>query len=587
MLFPDFQDDYGAYKPVGHYAGDPDLETYFRGMTWFGRVHFRLIDPDNPHFVPSRVPLIVTLALRRAQLGMKSASDLWANVYQTLNFVIGPSDDAGPLEYTALMDVVYGKSPGFQDIADETRWQDFLNQSKQLPAPQINSLFVISTVDLQPEKGWRFMGQRFTLDGFIFQNLIFDKVQERADHVQRWFPSGLDVMAAFSSTVALQPLKDMGAMTFPNYLDQLVKLQHAVQAQPKEQWLNRFYDGWLYSFFPVLGAKNAVFPAYMQTTAWGYKDLNAALGSWAELKHDTVLYTKMPEGAGGGGSPTSNPAPSYVEPNPEAFFRMAYLAHSLAFGLQDRLKVYPSHASDEGSNMSLDYGLNQLASLGDRYQRLGDIAAKELAGESLTEEDNAAITNCLGMIECQHEMAVYTGATDEMPKSPVIAAVSGAQSSVLEVGIGNVDRIYVIVPLEGQKEVAQGGIFSYYEFTQPRDQRLTDEEWRAKLAGRAAPVLPAWASNFVTIGGRPAEWQAFRVSDVYIITPAGDRLNVRDQPSTAGKVLSQLNAGNYIKIIDGPVEAAGYIWWKVQTVFDPTLTGWAVEDRAWYERSYH
>ena len=354
VLFPDFEDDYGAYKPVGHYAGDPELEAYFRGMTWFGRVHFRLVDPEDPDFIPSRLPLIVTLALRRAQVDERPASDVWRNLYQTLNFVIGPSDDAGPLEYAALMDAVYGNNPQPQDVADEAHWQDFLSRTDQLPAPQINSLFVSSTIDLQPEKGWRFMGQRFTLDGVIFQNLIFDKVQERSDGTRREFPSGLDVMAAFGSAPALKSLDDSGAMTFPNYLDQLTKMQQAVKAQPEQQWLGRFYDGWLYSFLPVLSAKDAAFPAYMQTAAWGYKDLNAALGSWAELKHDTILYTKMPEGAGGGGPPTSSPAPSYVEPNPDAFFRMAHMALSLSNGLQSRLETDPLEVGAGWPDLSLD-----------------------------------------------------------------------------------------------------------------------------------------------------------------------------------------------------------------------------------------
>ncbi len=39
-LIPSFEDDYGAYKPVGHYAGNPLLENYFRGMT--GLAGYRL-----------------------------------------------------------------------------------------------------------------------------------------------------------------------------------------------------------------------------------------------------------------------------------------------------------------------------------------------------------------------------------------------------------------------------------------------------------------------------------------------------------------------------------------------------------------
>ena len=581
VLFPDFEDDYGAYKPVGHYAGDPELEAYFRGMTWLGRVHFRLTDPENPKFVPSHLPLIVTLALRHAQVGARPASDAWLSLYQTLNFVIGPSDDAGPLEYAALMDTVYGPNPMPQDVADEARWQAFLSHSDQLPAPQINALFVSSTVDLQPEKGWRFMGQRFTLDGLIFQNLIFDKVQARPNGERREFPSGLDVMAAFGSTPALKSLNDSGVTTFPNYLDQMTKMQRAVQSQPEQQWLGRFYDGWLYSFLPVLSTKSAAFPAYMQTAAWGYKDLNTALGSWAELKHDTILYTKMPEGAGGGGPPTSSPALSYVEPNPDAFFRMAYMASSLASGLQTRFGSNLQDGTEERPDLS-DY-VQGLTDLGERFQQLGDIAVKELAGEPLTQDENYIMTACLGINECLHEGPVDP---PEMPKPPIIAAVSGARASVLEVGIGNIDRLYVVVPLENQKEVAQGGVFSYYEFTQPRDQRLTDEEWRAKLAGNNAPTLPAWTSNFVMTGGRPTEQLVFRKGDVYIITAAGDQLNMRDKPSTSGQVLGQLKAGDYIQIIDGAVDADGHTWWKFQSFYDSTLIGWGVENQAWYARSF-
>jgi len=586
VIFPGFEDDYGAYKPVGHYAGDPELEAYFRGMTWYGRVHFLLSGES-----PSRLPLIVTLALRRAQVADGWSAESWAFIHKTLNFMIGPSDDLGPLEYAALMDTVYGASPTIQDLADEALWQEFRSRSDQLPAPQINSLFVASTVDLTPEKGWRFMGQRFTLDAYIFQNLIFDRVKARPDGTKREFPSGLDVMAAFGSAPAMIELGNQGVTSFPNYTEQMVKMQQAAQGQPESQWLGRFYDTWLYAFFPVLKTKDTSYPAYMQTNAWGYKDLNAALGSWAELKHDTVLYTKMPEMAGGGGPPMSGPAPSYVEPNPEAFYRMAYMARILSCGLQQIVLVgpcqqnvtYPPGGTDLGSYV---YGMANLAF---RFQTFGDIAAKELAGQPLTEEDNDAISICLGMIECMNTDTGYVQPQGEMPKPPVIAAVSGANDSVLEVGVGYVDRIYVVVPLEGKWQVAQGGVFSYYEFTQPRDQRLTDDEWRTRLAGPDAPSLPAWASNFVLQGGNPTAWLAFRIGDIYYITEAGAKLNVREQPSTRSKILMQLKYYDYVEIIDGPVQADGYTWWQFK-IYDSSSgvepTGWAVENQEWYERSY-
>jgi hypothetical protein len=298
-------------------------------------------------------------------------------------------------------------------------------------------------------------------------------------------------MAVFGSPPAITTLEDQGVGSFPNYPEQMGMMQQAVQAQTEAQWLGRFYDTWLYAFLPVLSNKDASYPAYMQTNAWGYKDLNAALGSWAELKHDTILYTKMPEMAGGGGPPMSGPAPSYVEPNPVVFYRMAYMAKMLSCGLQQLVLVGPcqEEVSYPPTGTSLENYTYGMANLAFRFRIFGEIAAKELAGQPLTEDENAAITDCLGMIECMNTDTGYLQPQGEMPKPPVIAAVSGAGDNVLEVGVGYVDRIYVVVPLEGKWQVSQGGVFSYYEFSQPRDQRLTDDEWRTKLAGSGAGRL--------------------------------------------------------------------------------------------------
>jgi hypothetical protein len=276
-----------------------------------------------------------------------------------------------------------------------------------------------------------------------------------------------------------------------------------------------------------------------------------------------------------------------VEPNPLAFYRLAYMAKTLSCGLQNLVFREPCvPLSGSGLPDAAGY-ISGMSALGARFEALGAIAEKELAGEPLAPEDYGTITGCLGLIECLNTASPYNRPDSEMPEVPVIAAVSDAQDSVLEVGIGSVDRLYVVVPLEGQWEVAQGGVFAYYEFTQPRDQRLTDDEWRQMLAN-GEPVLPAWAANFVLLGGQPTESLFFRIGDVYAITEAGDKLNVRQEPSINSPVITQLATGYYVEIVDGPVQSDGYTWWKFQVdVWDSApIIGWAVEDQEWYERSY-
>jgi hypothetical protein len=67
----------------------------------------------------------------------------------------------------------------------------------------------------------------------------------------------------------------------------------------------------------------------------------------------------------------------------------------------------------------------------------------------------------------------------------------------LEVGVGYPLEIFVIVNEGGVVRIARGAIFSYYEFTQPIADRLTDEKWRKLLVSENPPKMPEWVSSFM------------------------------------------------------------------------------------------
>lgn len=292
----------------------------------------------------------------------------------------------------------------------------------------------------------------------------------------------------------------------------------------------------------------------------------------------------MAEAAGGGGPPSSGPAPAYVEPNPNAFYRMAFAAKALTQGLNSDPNLM-SYASTSTADVSLDILLQGMGDLGDTFERFGDIAAKEIQGDPLSEDDYSIIWRCLSVVECATVITPYNIPTTDPPPVPVIAAVSGYLDTVLEVGVGLVDRIYVVVPLEGKLQVAQGGVFTYYEFKQPRDNRLTDQQWRDQLVSGSPPALPKWAPQFVLTGGKPTHWTIFKIGDWYTVTTAGDGVNLRQTPSTSAAVLAKIPAGSYIQIIDGPVQADGQTWWKIDNSFNPGGgQGWIVENQDWYLR---
>jgi hypothetical protein len=110
---------------------------------------------------------------------------------------------------------------------------------------------------------------------------------------------------------------------------------------------------------------------------------------------------------------------------------------------------------------------------------------------------------------------------DEEPQAAVIADVATAPDPdgdgipnpiVLEEAVGRINEIYVVVPLinpDGsiQLQVAKGGVFAYYEFEWPAEDRLTDEKWRQMLDEGQAPPLPEWTNSFFTTATEYAAFQ--------------------------------------------------------------------------------
>ncbi len=164
-LFPGFQDDYRAYRPTGHYALDPDLQAYFRAMTWLGRVHFSYLETQSGS-QPSRLPLLVTLALRQATAGSTPAAQEWARISETLGFLTGPSAGATPAQYATWMDQIYGRSLTIFGLSDASRWEMFLAYARDLPAMQSNPAFAMLPANPAIDYSWSFFGARFNLDEF-------------------------------------------------------------------------------------------------------------------------------------------------------------------------------------------------------------------------------------------------------------------------------------------------------------------------------------------------------------------------------------------------------------------------------------
>jgi hypothetical protein len=464
-------------------------------MMWYGRVNFVQKDEDM-----DRSALLMTLALKDEALRK------WEAVYAVTSFFAGASDDNGYCEYQPILESAYSANVTVNDLAgNDEAWQRFHQLTAQTSAPQINSVPLGEGDDpnqkrTEAEKGFRLMGQRFSIDEMIFTQLLFPEIGVNSKDEKRLMPDATDVPAALGSDVALQIARERGATDYAGYEQKITDLRTSLQDESASHWSASLYSQWLYTLNPLLASKGEGYPTFMQSNAWARKNLQSYLGSYTELKHDSVLYSKQVM-AEGGGMVENRDDRGYVEPEPEVFERLANLTTTTSEGLSS----YSLLGTEDAENLDR---LSQLA------RQLQTIASKELTGEKVTDEEYELIRSYGVQLE-HFWKEVHKNETDkqiyssmEFPAAVVCdIATNGAAGTVLEVGTGKAMNLYVVVPVEGSLRLAKGSVFSFYQFVQPMPQRLTDSEWRnmvspstRKGAGtQTMPNLESWTDDFTVI----------------------------------------------------------------------------------------
>jgi len=514
-------EDYSQYVPRGHYTRSEKLKRYFKAMMWYGRMAFLLKGGNASECSGIETPLItdedakiatiqaslIASELPVVEVENKTAQELWTRMYSVTAFFVGTADDLTPYEYQKAISEVFGSEFDATELTDEEKILILKAELAKLRSPEIYGGSGVCVVYppitreklyecLDKTKGFRFMGQRFIPDSYMFQQLVSPAVGMYAGTnceetftccyteagPARCFPRGLDVMAVLGSERAEEILKDEGDTEYAgrntSYQKQLNLLKHEFNPFNVTDWNRNLYWSWLYTLKPLLKDFPVGYPTFMQTEAWQNKELQTALASWTELRHDTILYAKqsytpVPEAI----PPQPKPVHGYVEPVPEFYARLLALTEMTESGLE-KMDVLENKHRDR---------LNSLENI---LNRLIEISNKELENPELSEEDYEFIRNFGENLD-----AVVAGVDTEGKQTTIVADVHTDINTeqVLEEGVGNVDLILVAYKQpDGQIVVGAGPVMSYYEFKHPMSDRLTDEKWRGTLKAENIPDQPNW-----------------------------------------------------------------------------------------------
>ena len=468
-------EDYTQYKPRGYYTESEQLKQYFKVMRWYGGSVFR---SDKDLMV--RGGVLTTLSMSGETL------EKWSHIYTVTAFFTGQAEDLSYFEFMPALEALFGKGVKAQTlVGDKERWEQFMETVKQMPSPQIKTVPVDARASDEEaaaaQKGFRFMGQRFTLDEAIFTQLVFRQIKQNGQGEKRKLPTALDFPAALGNDTALQIIKNEGMANYPNYMENLEKMSRMIKETPESTWNGSLYSAWIYTLLPTIEDKDSAYPPFMQTDAWKKKSLSSFEGSYTELKHDTMLYTKQAMGEMGGPGPIPNDLDDrgYVEAEPVVFGRLKALIDATSAGLSD----FDMISAKDKENLSI---LSQLA------EKLETIAQKEIAKELPTEEEFDLIRSYGGQLEHFWEEVMKAEYSDVEASfiTPLlhpaalitdIATDPSEDGGFLEVATGNPVEIGVLVEVDGKLKLATGAVFSFYEFKQPSEEgRMTDQDWQAR-----------------------------------------------------------------------------------------------------------
>lgn len=564
-----YQEDYSQYIPRGHYTKSEKLNNYFKALMWYGRMTAliegsTLLSPGESLCTgnmggiiseyDARIQTLQAFLLANQFSQSQGLQERWNRIYVITSFLVGFSDDLGPNEYSEVLKELYKGEIDPQKIGEKylelkEALLDYPYNPKiysglgacelLMPCPplseeKIQALKVQAKELLKKTKGFRLMGQRFTLDSWIFSEIISPYSGEymgpkpslpteekpftfswddayaeyRGDRPFTWvktdvkacpppaarevrgFPRGLDLIALLGSERAKKILESSGDTHYTDYDKKFAELKIYIDSLTKEDWSKNLYLNWLYVLKSLNGEFGKGYPTFMQTEAWQDKELNTALASWTELRHDTLLYVKQSYTiAEMGGIFEPPPVVGYVEPVPEFYGRLLALSEMTNQGFKNLIP------QEELENLMIEAGLNKFTEI---LTKLLEISTKELENNTLNDNEYSFIEN-FGSISEDLIRTVSGGEVEpEVFKTVLVADVhtDGNTEKILEEGVGYIKTAIIAYKLpEGHILIGVGPTFSYYEFKQPMEDRLTDEGWR-KILNSNPPSQPGWIKSF-------------------------------------------------------------------------------------------
>ncbi len=504
-LFSERRDeDFSQFAPRGHYLGNPELERYFQSMMWLGRIDLRLLEtlPDGRQILRRRqiaaaAKLATVLdAPLREELGRMDAA---------LEGFVGAMDDMGIAELDRLLGELGGPE-GLAKSSDDVVAAAISKGGyglQRIASHLMTNGLREGTIPLN--RSFTLLGQRYTIDAHVLSNLVYDRVAHGS--ARRMMPNPLDAaFVALDNDAALSLLSpDLDRF---RYAPDAEAMRRLIGEHDDAYWHGNLYNGWLSALRALSPRRDEMaspaahgLPAVAATEAWARRLLNTQLASWAELRHNTVLYAKQSYSMG-----TLCEYPdAYVDPYPSLYRAVGAYAErgrQIAERLAGR-----SNPRDIAAYFERLRGVAAtLEGMAERERKRLPFTQEQMAFIQQTVQSSYGCGGVRGVRGWYPQLFFSPNTAGEF--DPIVADVHTQNTDdggntvgrVLHVATGSPRMIVATIDTCHGPSAYVGFVSSYFEKTTEGFHRMNDQEWAAEL-NREPPPDPAWVKNFVVHGG--------------------------------------------------------------------------------------
>lgn len=500
------QIDVSQFKPRGHYEDQEHLQRYFRTMIWLGRIDFRLVESVSPSERVLRRQQVDAMLLLHSLFDTEDQR-VFRAIDAVVRAFVGESDNMTLPEVPALLsDLGIAGRTGLADLDDATvmdtilahgfgeqQIMSHLMQGGLLEPVQLNASFLL-------------FGQRYVVDSHVLANVTWDRVRDK-----RMMPDPLDAaFGALGNDQAVALLDDQ--LAAHDYAGNLEGVRRLVDAHPDAFWDDtNLYNDWLSALRAlsptddVADPAAAGLPSVAGTEAWGRRLLNTQLASWAQLRHDTLLYAKQ---SFTGGAACEYPD-AMVDPYPELYAALE------RFATRGQMLGQLARELDEDSwaaESAEEYFANMLPVV----STLRGMAEHQRTGTPFTDAQLAFVNDavrvtsepvgCTSVNQADGWYAqLFLDREDAIRSDPTMADVhtqptdaTGAPvGRVLHVATGHPRAMVVTADTCAGPRAYVGLASAYFERVTEDWVRVTDSEWSRELDDVGTPEDVPWMRDLV------------------------------------------------------------------------------------------